>query len=75
MPRFDFRCPKCGREFEVSRPLSRAIEPAFCVMDGAQCAKLPGGPEPAPPAFRGALQHFGHSHMPGVPIHGHEAGV
>ncbi len=74
MPRFDFRCPKCGREFEVSRPFDRAFEPAFCVMDGAQCDKLTGGTDPQPAAFHGAFRHFGHVHGAGVPVHGHEAG-
>ena len=33
MPLYDFRCPKCGLEFEVTRPISRASEPALCPWD------------------------------------------
>jgi putative FmdB family regulatory protein len=34
MPIYDFRCPKCGRVFEVSRPRDRAGDPAECPDDG-----------------------------------------
>ena len=33
MPHYDFRCPQCGLEYEVSRPISRATDPAPCPTD------------------------------------------
>jgi putative FmdB family regulatory protein len=40
MPLYDFRCPKCGLEFEVSRPFSRATEPAMCPQDGSESKRV-----------------------------------
>jgi putative FmdB family regulatory protein len=35
MALYDFRCTVCGLEFEVSRPMAQAAEPAHCPVDGA----------------------------------------
>ncbi|HWO74114.1 MAG TPA: zinc ribbon domain-containing protein [Dehalococcoidia bacterium] len=40
MPLYDYRCPKCGLEFEVSRPFSRAGEPVNCPQDGTVSERL-----------------------------------
>ena len=40
MPVYDFRCPKCGREFEVSRPRSEAGNPAVCPDDGTEGVRI-----------------------------------
>ena len=80
MPAYDFRCPKCGLEFEVSRPMSRATEPAPCPQDGTESERLftkvaaflgrGSGEESssaAPPAFDD--HGHGHSHGPGGHMH------
>ena len=79
MPLYDYRCPKCGLEFEVSRPLSRATEPALCPQDEAESVRLftmpmtfvrgnPGDtPRPAPDV--GHDHGHGHSHGPGSHTH------
>jgi putative FmdB family regulatory protein len=40
MPVYDYRCPKCGEEFEVNRPRSEAGNPALCPKDGAVGVRL-----------------------------------
>jgi putative FmdB family regulatory protein len=40
MPLYDFRCPKCGLEFEVSRPMSRATDPALCPQDSTESERV-----------------------------------
>ena len=40
MPTYDFHCPKCGLDFEVQRPFSRATEPAKCPTDGAEAERV-----------------------------------
>src|SRR5256885_17056109 len=40
MPLYDFKCPNCGLEFEVSRPMSRASEPAVCPKDSTPSERL-----------------------------------
>jgi len=78
MPLYDFRCNKCGIEFEVSRPFSRATEPAFCPQDNTPAERIftmpmsftKGGalePQslPSPP-----VGGHGHSHGPGGHSHG-----
>jgi putative FmdB family regulatory protein len=87
MPLYDFRCTKCGMEFEVSRPLSKASEPALCPLDGSECERvftMPGtfvkggsardsGEVPQPPGQGGnTWSHFGHSHGPGSGGHSHD---
>jgi putative FmdB family regulatory protein len=85
MPLYDFRCSKCGLEFEVSRPWSKATDPAFCPMDGGECERVLTMPEafvkggrsrdigelPKPPAQQSSWSHFGHSHGPGSGGHSH----
>ena len=86
MPLYDFRCPRCNLEFEVSRPMSRATEPAFCPVDSAECERIitmpatmirtrGGGDEPsvgpAQPPQQRTWSHFGHSHGLGATSHGH----
>jgi putative FmdB family regulatory protein len=80
MPLYDFRCPKCGLDFEVSRPISRATEPASCPQDGSAAERvftmpityIKGGASmpPASDADAGGDSH-GHSHGPGGHSHGH----
>ena len=85
MPLYDFRCQSCGLEFEVSRPVARAAEPAYCPVDNTACepvGTIPGafvrrserrdGDIPRPPLQQtGAFSHFGHSHGPGSGSHTH----
>ena len=40
MPVYEYRCPKCGNEFEVMRPISKADEPALCPKCGSSGEKL-----------------------------------
>jgi len=80
MPRYDFRCTVCGREFELSRPFSQAADPALCPDDGAPAERVFSMPmtfvkgaagsapaDAAPPAGDGG---HGHSHGPGGHTHG-----
>jgi putative FmdB family regulatory protein len=79
MPRYDFHCPKCGLDFEVSRPFSRADEAANCPVDGAESVRvfsmntnfiLKGGAESAtPPPMAPPSGGHGHSHGPGGHTH------
>jgi putative FmdB family regulatory protein len=86
MPLYDFRCTKCGLAFEVSRPVSKATDPAFCPMDGGECERvftmpgtfIKGGTNrdsdtsvPKPSQERSGFAHFGHSHGPGAGGHSH----
>jgi putative FmdB family regulatory protein len=85
MPLYDFSCPKCGLDFTVSRPISRATEPALCPMDSEPAdrvftmpmtyvkggAGLPSPPKAPPSAGGGTWSHFGHSHGPGSGSHSH----
>ena len=79
MPLYDFRCPKCGLEFEVSRTFSRATEPANCPQDGTPAERVftmpvsfvrgaASDPAASPPA--GGHEHdHGHSHGHGTHTH------
>jgi putative FmdB family regulatory protein len=82
MPKYDFRCAKCGLEFEVQRPFSRATEPAQCPMDGSEAERVftmpmtftPGSasdPSTSMPDFsdHGHGHDHGHSHGPGGHTH------
>jgi putative FmdB family regulatory protein len=83
MPKYDFRCPECGREFEVSRPMSRSSDPAFCPSDNTECEKLIrmpmtyvksgswSPPTTVPKPGASGYSHFGHSHGAGVGGHSH----
>jgi putative FmdB family regulatory protein len=71
MPLYDFRCPKCGLAFEVSRPFSRATDPAQCPQDGETAERVftmpvsfvKGGASQAPvESPSAAIDHHGHSH-------------
>ena len=78
MPLYDYRCPKCGLEFEVSRPISRATEAALCPRDGAESERVftmpmtfvkgAGGETPPAPPPAGGHDH-GHSHGRGNHTH------
>ena len=83
MPLYDFRCNKCGLEFEVSRPLARATDPAYCPLDNTAAERvftMPGtfvrqgerreGDISRPPQG-GGFSHFGHSHGAGSGSHSH----
>ena len=80
MPRYDFKCPACGLVFEVSRPFSRATEPAACPQDGTDSERVFNVPTtfvrggepsavPPPPAGGGHDHGHGHSHGPGGHTH------
>ena len=80
MPTYDFHCPKCGLNFEIQRPFSRATEPAACPTDGAEAERVftmpmtfvPGAADDAAAAMpdMSAFDHgHGHSHGPGGHTH------
>lgn len=83
MALYDFRCTACGLEFEVSRPMAQAAEPARCPVDGAESRRFftmpmtfskgssasKASPGRRPPG-RG-WRHHGHSHGPGSGPHVH----
>ena len=80
MPTYDFHCPKCGLDFEVQRPISKATDPATCPTDGEQAERvftmpmtfLPGSaedPATAMPDFDMHDHGHGHSHGPGTHTH------
>jgi putative FmdB family regulatory protein len=82
MPLYPYRCEHCGLEFEVSRPMSKASEPANCPMDGSQGVRIFPAPvrgqdaPPAPPPQQqpqqaGGWSHFCHSHGFGTGGHSH----
>jgi putative FmdB family regulatory protein len=82
MALYDFRCTRCGLEFEVSRPMAQAADPAFCPVDGAESRRFftmpmtfsrPSGSERAapPPARPRGWSHHGHSHGAGARPHTH----
>ncbi len=79
MPLYDFKCPKCGLQFEVSRPMSRATEPVACPQDATRAERffttsiafVRGGGVPSSEAGAGPSpfgadpgQGHGHSHGP-----------
>ena len=37
---YEFVCPKCGRKFELMRPMSEAKKPAKCPKCGSKAQKL-----------------------------------
>lgn len=40
MPIYEYRCPKCGTDFELMRPFSEADKPAPCPNCGSAGEKL-----------------------------------
>ena len=83
MALYDFRCTTCGLEFEVSRPMAQAAEPAPCPVDGAESRRfftMPMTFSKGSSASKGASgrqppgrgwRHHGHSHGPGSGPHVH----
>ena len=85
MPLYAFRCPHCELEFEVSRKMSEASNPANCPLDGSAGERIftaptrlnnrgvdaPPEPKPAAPQPANNWSHFGHSHGGGVGGHSH----
>ena len=37
---YEYLCPKCGRQFELLRPISESEKPAKCPKCGAKAKKL-----------------------------------
>jgi len=37
---YEYRCPKCRKEFELMRPMSEAEKPAKCPKCGSKAQKL-----------------------------------
>ena len=81
MALYDFRCTVCGLEFEVSRPMAQAADPAQCPVDGAESRRFFTMPmtfsksdsrrrSPPPSGSRG-WGHHGHRHGPGTTSHAH----
>lgn len=86
MALYDFRCTVCGLEFEVSRPMAQAGEPALCPVDGAESQRFftmpmtftrtgDGPPVAADRRRRQSAQsgwfHHGHRHGGGTGHHSH----
>ena len=40
MPLYEYHCPTCGAQFEVSRPVSKMDDPVACPSDGAAALRL-----------------------------------
>jgi len=53
MPKYDYRCPSCDAEFEVSRPM-RATEEVCCPSCGSVATKIFA---PVSVAFKGTGFH------------------
>jgi putative FmdB family regulatory protein len=79
MPLYDFRCPQCGLQFEVSRPRDKAGDAATCPQDGTEAQRVwapvgymmkgdPSKPE-LPPLPPDPDHGHGHSHGPGSHVH------
>lgn len=61
MPIYEYRCSKCGTDFELMRRMSEINEPALCPQCGAEAERLVSNfaskvgfyvRAPAKPAFR-----------------------
>ena len=59
---YEYWCPKCGKEFTLTRPMAESAEAAYCPQCGEQGQKLPSVfaskaeysiKVPRGPAFRG----------------------
>ncbi len=42
MPVYEFRCPDCGKTFDVLRPREKAGDPTACPDDGADAIRVFG---------------------------------
>lgn len=81
MALYDFRCTVCGLDFEVSRPMAQAAEPAVCPVDGAESLRFFTMPmtfskssprlNSGPRAPARGWRHHGHRHGPGTGTHTH----
>ena len=81
MALYDFRCTVCGLEFEVSRPMAQAADPARCPVDGAESQRfftMPITFSKSSPRLNSGLRapargwrHHGHRHGPGTGTHTH----
>jgi putative FmdB family regulatory protein len=40
LPLYEYHCPTCGAQFEVSRPVSKMDDPVACPSDGAAALRL-----------------------------------
>jgi putative FmdB family regulatory protein len=40
MPIYEYRCPSCGKDFELTRSIAQASEPAPCPACGKSSQKL-----------------------------------
>ncbi|MSP77952.1 MAG: zinc ribbon domain-containing protein [Dehalococcoidia bacterium] len=77
MPTYDFKCPHCNLQFEVSRSFSQSSTPAKCPIDGTEATRVFTMPTtftnsgtsdllpPPPPPGAG----HGHTHGPGTHTH------
>lgn len=43
MPTYEYRCPKCGTEFELKRPMSESNKTAVCPKCGSRSRRLISG--------------------------------
>ena len=43
MPTYEYRCPKCGTESELKRPMSESNKAAICPKCGSRSNKLLSG--------------------------------
>ena len=83
MPIYEFHCPKCGAQFDVSRPVSKMDAPVPCPVDGAAAVRLfsmsgtmirGGAPSIGAsglPTTPQGWSHFGHGHGGGTGGHQH----
>lgn len=81
MPTYPYKCPKCSTEFEVSRPMARAGDPAQCPVDGTTADRVFQAPTfssksstseglPSLPPNAG-FSDASHGHMHGAGGHDH----
>ena len=40
MPRYEFECDDCGVQFDVTRPMAQAHEPAACSVCGQDARRI-----------------------------------
>ncbi len=85
MPLYDYRCERCGLDFEVSRSIKDSGIPADCpvcfeparrvftppMMTFTRGAARESLQSPAPRSGGARWSHHGHSHGPGTRPHSH----